>query len=121
MTEKYGFASDLAGDESVLDEMLEREEVLEEEVHINEETGEVCDSDGNVVDVDALEDLEQESADARQQLVEAQTIQGRYSGAQRSRRSNAETIPERFLVNTVQAAQNRVPSSCGRIPPTVKP
>ena len=109
MTEKYGFASDRGRNESVLDEVLEGEDVLEEEVHIDEETGEVCDSAGNVVDVDVLDDSEPGSEDARQQLVEAQTIQGRYSGAQRSRRSNAETIPERFLVSTVQAAQAQVP------------
>jgi len=109
MTEKYGFACNRVGDEPVLDEVLQGEDVLLKKVHIDEETGEVCDSAGNAVDVDALEDSEPGSADARQQLVEAQTIQGRYSGVQRSRRSNAETIPERFLVNTVQAAQDRVP------------
>jgi hypothetical protein len=42
MTEKYGFASDRAGDESVLEQVLEGGDVLEEEVHINEETGEAA-------------------------------------------------------------------------------
>ena len=105
--EKHQFATESPGDETLLDDALD--EVLEEEVFIKQETGEVCDSSGNIVDTQALVQSESGEVAALGDLVQAQTQQGRYSGAQRSRRSNAETLPERFLVQSVEAAQINVP------------